>query len=75
MHGLLVRPYGDGSDLNVNIIGDDSSIMVNVATRSIAAITVTGNFVGDVFAEDGVSKVVSNGAVFGQAQFTGDLDR
>jgi hypothetical protein len=67
------RPEGDGSDLNVNIIGDDSSILVNVATRSIVANYVTGNFVGDVFAEDGVNKVVSNGAVFGQAQFTGDL--
>jgi hypothetical protein len=67
------RPEGDGSDLNVNIIGDDSSIIVNVATRSIVANYVTGNFVGDVFAEDGINKVVSNGAVFGQAQFTGDL--
>ena len=67
------RPEGDGSDLNVNIIGDDSSIIVNVNTRSIVANYVTGNFVGDVFAEDGINKVVSNGAVFGQAQFTGDL--
>ena len=67
------RPEGDGSDLNVNIIGDDSSIIVNVATRSIVANYVTGNFVGDVYAEDGINKVVSNGAVFGQAQFTGDL--
>jgi hypothetical protein len=68
------RPEGDGSDLNVNIIGDDSSIIVNVATRSIVANYVTGNFVGDVFAEDGVSKIVSNGAVAGQATFTGDLE-
>ena len=67
------RPEGNGSDLNVNIIGDDSSIIVNVATRSIVANYVTGNFVGDVYAEDGINKVVSNGAVFGQAQFTGDL--
>jgi len=67
------RPEGNGSDLNVNIIGDDSNIMVNVDTRNIVASYVTGNFIGDVFAEDGVNKVVSNGAVFGQAQFTGDL--
>jgi hypothetical protein len=72
------QPYGDGSDLNTNIISNDSTIMVNVATSAIAASSitassVTANFIGDVFAEDGVNKVVSNGAVFGQAQFTGDL--
>ena len=68
------RPEGDGSDLNVNIISDDSTIMLNTANKTINALTVTGNFVGDVFAEDGVSKIVSNGAVAGQATFTGDLE-
>jgi len=67
-------PEGDGTDLNANIIGDDSSIMLNTANRTINALTVTANVVGDIFAEDGVSKIVSNGAVAGQATFTGDLD-
>ena len=67
-------PEGDGTDLNANIIGDDSSIMLNTANRTINALTVTANVVGDIFAEDGVSKIVSNGAVAGQATFTGDLE-
>ena len=54
------QPYGDGSDLNTNIISNDSTIMVNVATSAIAASnitasSVTANFIGDVFAEDGVN--------------------
>ena len=32
-----------GTDLNVNIIGDDSSVIVNSSTG-----TVTGNFIGDI---------------------------
>ena len=67
-------PYGVGNDINANIIGGDSTVMVNVINQTIIATTLTGNFVGDVFAEDGVSKIVSNGAVAGQAIFTGDLE-
>ena len=67
-------PYGVGNDINANIIGGDSTVMVNVINQTIIATTLTGNFVGDVFAEDGVSKIVSNGAVAGQALFTGDLE-
>ena len=63
------QPYGDGSDLNSNIIGDDSTIMVNTATK-----TVTARLIGDVLSEDGVSAVVNVGAVGGQALFTGDLE-
>ena len=67
-------PGGDGSNLNANIVGDDSTILVNSANRTANFLTVTSNFVGDLFAEDGVSKVVSNGAVAGQAIFNGDLE-
>jgi len=67
------QPFGDGSDLNVNIIGDDSVNIINSATRTVTALTVTANLVGDLFAEDGVSKIVSNGAFLGQAQFIGDI--
>jgi hypothetical protein len=63
------QPYGDGSDLNSNIIGDDSTIMVNTATK-----TITARLLGDVMSEDGVSTVINVGAVGGQALFTGDLE-
>jgi len=63
------RPEGSGEDLNVNIIGDDSSVMVNTATKLI-----TGRLVGDVLSEDGVQTVVNVGTVSGQALFTGDLE-
>jgi len=49
-----------GTDLNVNIIGDDSSIIVDSSSGNINAATVTGTFVGtldgdvtgSVFADD-----------------------
>jgi hypothetical protein len=67
-------PSGDGSNMNINVVGDDSSVIVNSSTRTINALTVTANLVGDLFSEDGTSKIISNGSTAGQAIFTGDLE-
>jgi len=40
----LAAPF-EGTDLNVNIIGDDSTVMVNTSTE---VITAQGGFIGDI---------------------------
>ena len=45
--------------MNINVVGDDSSVIVNSSTRTINALTVTANLVGDLFSEDGTSKIIS----------------
>jgi len=74
--GAPLEPTGGtGGDLNVNIIGDDSSLIVSAATNTVNADLIiagtilsediSGNFVGSVFADD--SSIVVDG-------ITGDIN-
>jgi len=70
---LIGSGTGPGNSLNVDIIGDDSSIIVNSETAEIRG-TFVGDLVGSVFADDStvmidaISNYISNGSI----NFEGD---
>lgn len=65
-----------GSNYNINIVGDDSTVIVNSSTKEFTGDltgNVTGDLTGDVYAADGISKILEAGTDGTDATFTGDV--
>lgn len=66
-----------GSDYNINIVGDDSTILVNSSTKLFTGNltgNVQGNITGDVYASNGSSLVLDAGTDGTDATFTGAVN-
>jgi hypothetical protein len=62
----------EGSTYGINVSGSDSTILVNYDLSQLEG-TLDGTLIGDVFAGDGVTKVIKHGTGNGDAVFYGTV--